>query len=264
MEPVNILNQFADSASDKNPESASNKNGDKQVSETTDLSECLKAEIEATKKQALRFRLLKNISKGVNFVKFEQSNDCPVKMAVKIFSEIERTNEPLTRRICRFIPIEYCCSPHPEEFKKLVEKTIPMHFSGLPVDDVVTWSIQFHRRSMDTIKQELAIEIIPKAVEECRGNGKHMVNINNPSIAVVVEVNPQFCGMSYIHHGNWARFKRFNLNMMCPTKNPQDKKQVKTDRENCEKVKSEKKQDLKELDKSEGNQDLKQLDKSEG
>uniref|UniRef100_A0A0G4FPX3 THUMP domain-containing protein n=1 Tax=Chromera velia CCMP2878 TaxID=1169474 RepID=A0A0G4FPX3_9ALVE len=72
-------------------------------------------------------------------------------------------------------------------------------------EGTVTWAVQFTSRNMKTIDRNDATDAIAHMV----GREPYAVNINDPMKAVVVEVNPLFCGFSVVRE--WQGLEKYNV-----------------------------------------------------
>jgi len=172
-----------------------------------------------------RFVPIKGFARGVNFICFGRENDIPSEIVELIF---QHASEDIgCRWTSRVIPIDFSCKPFPPQFEKAIAPVIARSF---PTDESVdllntsTWACIYNSRHTTTLPRKDVYDIVGKMVDS-----RYKVNLTNPDITVIVEVNPAFCGFSVVRH--FQKYFKYNLFRMChPEEEDRVQKQSELDR----------------------------------
>lgn len=173
-------------------------------------SAAIDAELAALKEKRERFTSQSEKSpKGTGFVRFQNAEDVPSVMVEQLLSRQKRDFEekgPRNQALCRVLPIDHTCKPFLGAFKEMAEKVVGPLVSAEAEPTV--WALEFRSRNNDSLKKDAVLAIIDELVAKDR----HKVNINNPTICILVEVNPLFCGLSIV--SRWGELRKYNLHAL--------------------------------------------------
>lgn len=174
------------------------------VPSTTSITASLAAEAEELRGQKAITEVGGQLTpKSTGFLKFHDDR-IPSDAVTEMLEKVEK-KELFLRFVCRVLPIDVTCKPHFEDFVKVAEQKIKPIFDELRATNG-TWALEFKTRNSSTIKKE---EVL-KTLDQWSTNVK--ANLGDPTLCILVEVNPMFCGISILRH--WGRFKKYNANSM--------------------------------------------------
>ncbi|GLV43830.1 uncharacterized protein CBL_11590 [Carabus blaptoides fortunei] len=196
-----LLNLFADILNEKiNPNPVTGVVKDSNSYD--DISDDLSREISSLKSEKLkRFQAIDSGAKNVIFIK--TTIERPVELVLEIISDIILSKQQKTRFLYRLLPIEVTCKANITDIKVSMEKLICKYFSGEPKSYAIIFN---YRNNFQMNRDEIISEIANLIASK---NSKHVVNLKNADLSVMVEVIRGICMLSVVP--NYMKYKKYNL-----------------------------------------------------
>jgi len=188
-----------------------------------------------------RFVPVKNLVKGVSFVRFTYETDVPSEAVEAIFAKaIEKESCIGCRWTCRLIPVDISCKPFPDNFERAVAPLLARWFPSpapkakieeaspgslskdgkdetiISATPAITWGCQYVSRHTNTLPREKVYEIVGNIIGK-----EYKVDLTDSDLTVLIEVNPVFCGASVVR--NFHKFAKYNLFRVC---HPEGEEQI--------------------------------------
>ncbi|EKX73478.1 conserved hypothetical protein [Theileria equi strain WA] len=172
------------------------------------------------------------ISKGLNFVYFNNESDVPSKYIQEIFSEIKRHKSYSARYLSRLVPVDYVCnatfSTVQETLRRLISKEFPESTCSIEsrttqesedvsstkkssdeTKDVITWALEYKSTNSNALKRQEILDLVVAMIGK-----NYKVELKKPDKLVVIQVVKGLCGISVIT--NYSEIAHFKLNISIP------------------------------------------------
>ncbi|GAM19515.1 hypothetical protein SAMD00019534_026900, partial [Acytostelium subglobosum LB1] len=164
-----------------------------------------------------RFEKLDIGCEGIAFIGFnEDAATLNVQdILSKLFNDVEQEKSTKSRFVTRIIPIQTTCNylNIDETLKKLIDDKLNN------IVDIKKYKIELRSRYNTSVEKEKEIQRIAAMV-----SNRHVVDLNNPQVTIIVEIIKQFCAMSVVT--DYMEHKKYNLSNIAglPASNPPKKK----------------------------------------
>ncbi|XP_058943579.2 THUMP domain-containing protein 1-like [Pocillopora verrucosa] len=229
-EAYNVLNEYADKL--YGPEHSLQDNDSVNESDSEDIEDALAKEVKQLQetKTEKRFQAVLTGAVNVIFIKtnLPDSKD-PTDLVHTVLNDMLEKGCKKTRHCQRFLPISGSCHANKEEMKKLAEQLFQSSFFAEDVKPS-TFSVMYKSRNNSSIHRDDTISALASIVMNA-GKG-HTVNLNNPDLAICVEIMKNVCCMSVVK--DFMKLRKYNIHEV----NEKIFQSQRTDNEDSEKVKS--------------------------
>lgn len=197
-----LLNLYADILNDKINSSTVPDMVKDSANDGEDIADDLSKEICSLKNKELkRFQAIDSGAKNVIFIKTTIEN--PVELVSEIISDIIATKQQKTRFLHRLLPIEVICKANVADIKASMDTLICKYFSG----DPKSYAIIFNCRNNSQMNRDEIISEIANLIAS--KNSKHVVNLKNAELSVMVEIIRGICMLSVVP--DYMKYKKCNL-----------------------------------------------------
>ncbi|XP_078376011.1 THUMP domain-containing protein 1-like [Oculina patagonica] len=206
-EAYNVLNEYADKL--YGPEH--NRQGDDAASnsDSEDIEEALAKEVKELQeaKQEKRFQAVLSGANNVIFIKtnLPDSKD-PTDLVHTILTDMLKTGCKKTRHCQRFLPIAGSCHANKEDLQKLAEQMFQSTFFAEDAKPS-TFCVMYKSRNNSSMHRDDTIAALAAMVMNA-GKG-HTVNLNNPDLAICVEIIKNVCCMSVVK--DLFKLRKYNI-----------------------------------------------------
>ncbi len=127
-----------------------------------------------------------------------------VKVCGSVFRSVAASQEPVSRHVIRFVPLQWTCFAGLPEVFAVLPPLVAAHFG--PGSEPGTFMVATKRRN----NQEFDKDAVVRRIVELVGP-RHTVSLANPRRVVVVEVIQALCGLSVVDGHEHGEFVEFNL-----------------------------------------------------
>lgn len=198
-----LLNLYADILNEKiNSSTVPDMVKDSAAHDAEDIADDLSKEICSLKNKELkRFQAVDSGAKNVVFIKTTIDN--PVQLVSEIINDIISTKQQKTRYLHRLLPIEVICKANVADIKVSMDTLICKYFSG----DPKSYAIIFNCRNNSQMNRDEIISEIANLIAS--KNSKHVVNLKNAELSVMVEIIRGICMLSVVP--DYMKYKKYNL-----------------------------------------------------
>ncbi|KAI9495983.1 hypothetical protein BDB00DRAFT_759362 [Zychaea mexicana] len=218
-------------------ESEQNKEEEEEEEEQLDLEAQVAKELAELKQPAKdnNRTLFANIATNMDCVLFIKTRPPvePVPFVHRILTDLKKDKQQRTRYTSRFLPIENTCHANMNAIEKMAELIVGPKFHDKPSK---SFAVMCRIRNCTKLDRMTVVQTLAKTV----GEG-HRVDLENPDLAIIVEICQNICMMSVVEDFN--ELKKYNLESLLglndggppPPKNKaskpeqQEHKQVKQD-----------------------------------
>eukprot|EP00128_Syssomonas_multiformis_P006115 Colp12_sorted_trinity150504_noHs@27539 len=207
-----ILNQYADKLY------GAQKLNEDEDDENESIEAALKKEIAGLQsKAAERFTSLDPKAKGAIFFKTSDEVD-PVKLLHFMFTDLLETKTKFGRFCMRFVAAEVVCHASPSDLTKTLPDVLAPHFYGQE-QALKKFAVQYRSRNNNQVSRDDVIKTIADLVV---AEHPHKVDLSNPDLSIVVEINRSLCMVSVV--SDFGKLKRYNLQEIAGEKKDIEKK----------------------------------------
>ncbi|KAG8233798.1 hypothetical protein J437_LFUL008018 [Ladona fulva] len=207
-EAYNILNEFNDVTENvsETPEEV--------AEEEEDVEAALAKEVKALQDEnssGNKFRKFQVVETGLNNCIFIRTTiQDPVGLVVKIMEEVKTKKQRKTRFLLRMLPVEVTCKATPKQMEEALKPLMQKYFSS----EGKTFSIIYRARYNNSVVRDEVIELFAGLVKSA--NPMNRADLNNPQLAVLVEIMKSICCVSVVP--NFYGYKKYNLSeLVSPT-----------------------------------------------
>lgn len=169
------------------------------------------AEVKRTTFEDKQFKVIESGAKNILFIRCSFIDT--VELAATIMKDTFETKELKTRFLLRLVPIESTCKAALSDIKETVTTIVHKHFSGEPK----TFSVIYNHRNNSSLNRDEIIKEVAAIVSS--KNEKHVVNLKNPDLAVILEVIRNVCLMSVVQ--DYFKYRKYNLHQLCDKNEPE-------------------------------------------
>ncbi|EPS96098.1 hypothetical protein FOMPIDRAFT_62568 [Fomitopsis schrenkii] len=208
-----VYNLFGSLASELWPEEAIGEDGeDGEEGGADELEKQIAKEVESMKRprKEQRFANCQTNTPCVVFISCKPPVD-PVQLVVKHVQNVMNAGVTQTRFTQRLTPVSATCVANLPEVISVCKRVIVPFFEEDP-EKVYRYKIELRMRNHNTISRSALIDGLAKAIPE-----RHIVDLNNAEVFILVEVFKSICGMSVVKE--YHRLHKFNVMEIAHAKN---------------------------------------------
>lgn len=250
-EAYNVLNEYADQL--YGPEHGRQEDDPGNESDSEDIEEALAKEVKELQetKQEKRFQSVLSGAVNVIFIKTNlPDSEDPTDLVHTILTDMLKTGCKKTRHCQRFLPIAGSCHANMADLQKLAEQMFQSTFFAEEAQPS-TFCVMYKSRNNSNIQRDNTIAKLAAMV--MNADKGHTVNLNNPDLAICVEIIKNVCCLSVVK--DFSKLRKYNIHevnkqIIQSQPNLNSARQEKANDQSIETTKNDNSQDTSETDVS--------------
>lgn len=203
----NTANQEDDAGNDdEDDDDGDDDTDDSDEEQEEDISTQLENQVKnMNDPKLLNIKRFKQIdTKTMNCLFINCPMDDPMELGLKIVRDIAATKIHKSRYILRFLPVEIICKATLEDIKNAAGTLLDKYFLNT---EPKTFSVVVNKRFNNSVERMKIIRELAEMITF--KNVLHKVNLRNPQLSVIVEVNKGLCCLAVLP--DYMQLRKYNL-----------------------------------------------------